>query len=110
MEAATDFWSENKEGRMLSHMCPPTMTRTRVGGEGSASSPTDDGSSEGGDRNESTDQARAQEEALETRSERQWIKDVPEKLLHSGVWPWLAEDVEKNKQSEAAACVVHRAF
>ena len=39
------------------------------------------------------------------------IKDVPDKLLRSGVWQWLAqacatlEDVENNKQSEVAACV-----
>ena len=50
------------------------------------------------------------------KRERQWLQDFPDKLLYSGVWPWLAqvcakpEDVASNQQSEDAACIVHRAF
>ena len=85
-------------------------------GEGSASSPTDDGSSEEVIAMSQRTKHVHKNGALETQAERQWIKDVPDKLLRSGVWPWLAqacatlEDVENNKQSEVAACVVHRAF
>ena len=80
------------------HDSDPSGDDKTSGGEGSASSPTDDGSSEG----VLTMSARAQDEALETQAERQWSKDVLGKQLHSGVWPWLAqacatlEDVENN--------------
>ena len=85
-------------------------------GEGSASSSTDDGSSEEIAMSQRTKHVHKKKRSKLKRNERQWIKDVSDKLLHSGVWPWLAqacatlEDVENNKQSEVAACVVHRAF
>ena len=60
-------------------------------GEGSASSPTADGSSGEVIAMSRRDQACAQEEAVETRVERQWIQHDPDKLQHGGVRPWFAQ-------------------
>ena len=93
---------------MQSRTIPPIKTRTRVA--------TTTRQVARAVRPEPTDQARAQEEALEAQAERQWVQDVPNKLQRGSVGPWFTqgcstlEDVEGNKQCEVAACAVHRAF
>ena len=88
-EAATAFWSENKGGE--------DKTRTRVAAATRQMASTCTRRSALNSSGTTVDQRRSRQAAAQWR-------------------PWLAqacatfEDVENNKQSEVAACVVHRAF
>ena len=81
-------------------------------GEGSASSPTDDGSSEEVIAMSQRTKHVHKKRRSKLKRNDSGSKTFPDKLLRSGVWPWLAqacatfEDVENNEQSEVAACVV----
>ena len=90
-EAATNSWSENKDDEDKDAWRLRCVLWPRLGPEW-------------------------RRQLVRCQAERQWIKDVPDKLLHSDVWTWLAqacatlEDFENNEQSEVAVCVVHRTF
>ena len=76
------------------HDSDPSGDDNSSGGEGSASSPTDDGSSEEVIAMSQRTKHVHKKKRSKIKRKDSGVEDVPDKLLHSGVWPWLAQACE----------------